>query len=91
MWPQFFRTEAPVEWMIYLLLGSLGTRICRIGGVLVNDLKLDFWLSLESMSSSHVRSFVLVVANCGFHCKGLQLSFNCCACCFFGSWQEVSF
>ncbi|KAF3967062.1 hypothetical protein CMV_008893 [Castanea mollissima] len=53
MWPQFFRTEAPVEWMIYLLLGSLGTRICRIGGVLVNDLKLDFWLSLESMSSSH--------------------------------------
>lgn len=53
LWPQFFRTEAPVEWMMYLILGSLVTRICRIGGVLVNDLKLDFWLSLESMSSSH--------------------------------------
>ena len=36
-----------------LLLGSLITHIYRIGGVFVNDLKLDFWLSLESMSSSH--------------------------------------
>jgi hypothetical protein len=32
--------------MMYLL-------ICRSGGVFVNDLKLDIWVSLESMSSSH--------------------------------------
>ena len=36
-----------------VLLGSLVTHICRIGGVFVNDLKLDLWLSLESMSSTH--------------------------------------
>lgn len=50
-WPQF--SERKPQWMMYLLLGSLVTCICRIGAVFVNDLKLDLWLSLESMSSSH--------------------------------------